>query len=191
MNSISFIDSIESKKHLLLVYKEERFRQMIQYRFINNGLINGEHSIIITHNKTKMIENEMSDFGLDVDRYKKNKLLHIYKISDPLAHPASIVDGFTETVTRILADSVPPYRITGRLCHHVDTEERMSVCARFEDLFHSSMFESFDGSVLCTYGLEDIQANNAWQQWLKRLSSYHDASIIQTRDGKESITVSS
>jgi DcmR-like sensory protein len=189
VDPISFIDSIESKQHLLLVYKEERFRQMIQYRFINSGLINGEHSIIITHGKTKMIENEMSDYGLDVDRYK-NKLLHIYEISDPLVHPTSIVDGFTETVTRILADSVPPYRITGRLSHRVDTEEKMSVCARFEDLFHSSMFESFDGSVLCTYGLEEIQANNAWKQWLKRLSGYHDASIIQTRDGKESITVS-
>jgi len=191
VEALGFIDSIDSKKHLLLAYSEPSFAKKLEYRFINNGLLNGESCIVLTHDKTKFIEEEMREHGIDVEKYEENDLLHVYQIEDPTMHRESILDGFKELVKIILSDSKPPYRVVGRIMYDVKTEGGISIACHFENLFHSSIFRNFDGSVLCTYDLSDIQENDRWQQWLTQLTSHHDAAIIQKRDGKSTITFQS
>ncbi len=187
VNVLSFIDSIDSKKHLMLVYSEPSYAKTLEYRFIKNGLLQKECCIVLTHDKAKFTKDEMPKHGIDVRKYEEMGLLHIYQTPNPTEHPLSILDGFKEVVKMILSDSKPPYRIVGRIMHDVKTEEGIAIAHHFEELFHS-MFKSFDGSVICTYELSEIQANDRWQQWLSQLKSCHDASIIQTRDGKEFVT---
>jgi hypothetical protein len=191
VSALDFIDSINSKKHLLLAYSEPSFAKKLEYRFINNGLLKGEHCIVLTHDKIKFIEHEMLERGIDVEKYEENGFLHVYQIPDPTEHRLSILDGFKELTRMILSDSKPPYRIVGRMTYDVKTEGGISIACHFENLFHSSLFENFDGSVFCTYDLEDIQTNDRWQQWLTQLKNCHDASIIQTRDGKSAVIVQS
>jgi hypothetical protein len=191
VNALGFIDSIDSKKHVLLAYSEPNFAKKLEYRFINNGLLKGEHCIVLTHDKTKFIEQEMLEHDVDVEKFEEKGFLHVYNIADPTEHRVSILDGFKELVKVILSDSKPPYRIVGRITYDVKTEGGISIACHFENLFHSSMFGNFDGSVLCTYDLNDIQANDRWQQWLTQLKNCHDASIIQTRDEKSAVTFQS
>lgn len=188
VEALGFIDSIDSKKHMLLAYSEPNFAKKLEYRFINNGLLNGESCIVLTHYKTKFIEEEMQEYGIDVKKYEENGRLHVYRTADPTMHRESILEGFKEIVKIILSDSKPPYRVVGRIMHDVKTEGGISIACCFENLFHSSMFRNFDGSVLCTYDLSDIQENDRWQQWLTQLSNHHDASIIQKRDEKSTMT---
>jgi len=183
-SALGFIDSLDSKKHSLLVYSEPSFAKKIEYLFVKNGLLKGEYCIVLTHDKTKFIEREMLEHNIDVKKYEENGILHIYQISDPTEHNLSILDGFKELTKIILSDSKPPYRVVGRMMYDVKTNGGISIACHFENLFHSSMFENFDGSVLCTYDLDDIKSNDRWQQWLTKLKNCHDASIIQTKDGK-------
>jgi len=129
----------------------------------------------------------MREHAIDVEKYEENGLLHVYQIADPTKHSESILDGFKELVKIIPSDSKPPC-VLGRIMYDVRTEGGISIACHFENLFHSSMFESFDGSVLCTYDLSDIQENDRWQQWLTQLNNHHDASIIQKRHGGSTIT---
>lgn len=80
MNPLTYIDSLDSKKHLLLVYNDPKFGKTIQFRFISNGLIKEKHCIFLTHGKTRLIEEEMEKFGINVIHFKKRKMLHIYQI---------------------------------------------------------------------------------------------------------------
>jgi hypothetical protein len=191
IDALGFIDSINSKKHMLLAYSEPSFAKNLEYRFINNGLLKGEYCIALTHDKVKFIEHEMPEYGIDVKKYEENGFLHVYQIPDPTEHRLSILDGFKELTKMILSDSKPPYRLVGRMMYDVKTEAGISIACHFENLFHSSFFGSFDGSVFCTYDLNDIQANDRWQQWLTQLKNCHDASIIQTRDVKSVVIVQS
>ncbi|MGB6672411.1 MAG: hypothetical protein WBE34_08255 [Candidatus Nitrosopolaris sp.] len=58
---------------------------MIQFRFIKNGLLKGQHGIYTTHKDTEisLIENEMTNSDIDVEGYTKKNLLHIRQIPDP------------------------------------------------------------------------------------------------------------
>lgn len=98
VEALGFIDSIDSKKHLLLAYSEPSFAKKLEYRFINNGLLKGESCIVLTHDKTKFIEEEMQEHAIDVEKYEKNGVLHIYQIADPTKHRESILDGFNELI---------------------------------------------------------------------------------------------
>jgi len=188
VNALSFLDSVDSKKHILLAYNEPDFAKKLEYRFINNGFLQDEHCIVLTHDKPKFVKAEMQAYGIDVGKYEKNGILHVYHTPDPTEHRLSILDGFKELVKVILSDSKPPYRVVGRIAYDVKTEGGISIACHFENLFHTSMFQSFDGSVLCVYDLNDIQANDRWQHWLTQLKNSHDASIIQTRDGRSAVT---
>ena len=42
---LRFIDSLKSKKHIVLYYENKEFGKKIQYRFIRNGLLKGENCI--------------------------------------------------------------------------------------------------------------------------------------------------
>ena len=188
VNALDFLDSIDSKKHVLLAYNDPNFAKKLEYRFIITGLRREEHCIVLTHDKTKFVKDEMRQNDIDVDKHEKNGILRVYQIPDPTEHHLSILDGFKELVKVILSDSKPPYRVVGRLTYDVKTEGGISIACHFENLFHLSMFKNFDGSILCVYDLNDIQANDRWQQWLTQLTNSHDASIIQTRDGKSIVT---
>ncbi len=187
MNITDFLHSIDSKKHILLAYNEPSFAKKIEFLFINEGLRREENCIVLTHDKTKFAKEEMREYGIDVDKHEKNGILHVYQIPDPTEHRQSIQEGFMEITKTILADLKPPYRVVGRITSDVKTEGGISIACYFENLFHKSMFENFDGSVLCVYDINDIQANDSWHQWMTQLKNSHDASIIQTRDGKATV----
>ena len=59
VNALDFIDSIDSKKHVLLAYTKPNFAKKLEYRFIINGLLKGEYCIALTHDKTEFIEQGM------------------------------------------------------------------------------------------------------------------------------------
>lgn len=189
MNGKEFIDSLDSKKHLMLAYRNPEYAKALQFRFLLNGLRKGETGIILTHSKPRAMENDMQNAGIPVLEYKKSKKLVVYDTPDPVLHPGSILDGFNDVIENVLQGLTPPFRITGRIIRNISIEEGIAITQRIEELFHKSMFKNFDGSVLCMYELDKVQSNDRWLQWLSRLMDCHDATIIQSHDGVEEITL--
>jgi hypothetical protein len=70
----------------------------------------------------------------------------------------------------------------------VGTETAMAIQVKFEKIFHNSIFDKLNGSVLCTYDLSEIQANNEWMRWLAELQENHHAYLIY-KNGKSNLTV--
>jgi hypothetical protein len=64
----------------------------------------------------------------------------------------------------------------------------MAIQTRFEKIFHNSIFDKLNGSILSTYNLSDIHANNEWVRLLAELQENHDANMI-CKDGKCILTV--
>ncbi len=188
MNPYTFIDKLKSKKHLLLVYDDPTFAKMIQFRFINNGLTKDEHCIFLTHGKPKDAEEEMKKFGINVEHFKKRKILHIYPIPNPVEHYHSISEGADDILKLAISDSEPPYRVVARLVPNVETEEAMAIQGYFEQKFHNTTFDNFNGSVLCSYDFSEIKSNNNWQQWLNHLYDCHNASIVPDKSGQYLVT---
>ena len=74
------IDNLKERNHSMVLYDNEDYGKSVKYRYIENGLKKGEHSIILTHDDVNSIENEVASYGIDVDNFKRKKLLHIHQI---------------------------------------------------------------------------------------------------------------
>ena len=181
MDPMKFVDSLDLKKHVVLVYDDWSFGKMIQFRFINNGLIKGENCIYLTHGDPKIIKNEMDENGIDVKEFVQKDLLHIQQISSPEKDPNGILIGYENIVKQVTADKKPPYRFVGRIMPDIGIEEAMSVQIAIERMAHAT-FENLNSTVLCTYDFNEIPVKD-YKMWLGRLFSYHHAAIVSTRSG--------
>ncbi|MDR3783076.1 MAG: MEDS domain-containing protein [Candidatus Nitrosotalea sp.] len=190
MTSQLFFGSFDSKKHLMLVCDDVAIRQKIEFEFIKNGLDKNELSIYATHGDEKLVEKEMLSFGIDVNFYKKNGLLKILHIGNPAEDSLDFIDSIQALLKKMLPNPEIPFRVVGRVMPDVGTEIAIAIQAKWEKMLHNNIFDNLNGSILCTYDLSQIQANNQWMMWLKELQKNHHAYVI-CKNGKSNLTINS
>ena len=182
---LKFLDAIDDYKHIVLFYEEPESGRVIQFRFIKNGLLNGQHCIYTTHKDTdiSLIENEMTNSGIDVEGYKKTNLLHICQIPDPGNFREGSVKGYDELVKGILVDLKHPsiFRIVSRAIPEVKKEEQIVDELDVERTYHST-FGSFGGSLLCSYSVEEIEPRKRGK-WIADLLQNHHTAIFIPKSG--------
>lgn len=174
---ISYIDRIETKKHLMLVYDDVKKGREVEYHFIRRGLEKNETCIYFVHGDPKLIESDMERYGINVSQYKKNKMLHVLQITNPVGQSESILSSMYATIKHLPIDPKIPFRIVGRMITNVGFEEAMSVEYHLEKTLHA-LFDDLNGSIMCTYDFSQIQSNNKWRDWLAKLESCHHATLL-------------
>ena len=169
----------------MVLYDNEKYGDLVKYRFIENGLKNNEHSVCLTHGSVDKVEDEMSSLGIDVDHFKHKKLLHICQIESLMDRKDGIVAGFADLVKTVSADSKPPQRFMGRAIKNVSTKEGIEAELVIEHLFHTH-FDKYHCSFLCPYGVNDIEGSNR-PMWLNELFRNHHHLIYAT-DPAQAVT---
>ena len=173
-----YIDAMEGRKHIILVYEDQIEGKLIQFRFLRNGLKIGENCFYLTHQDPHTIEKEMRESGMvDVSYFLKKDLLHIYQIPD-ISQDKDGMFGACQKILKMISEHQAPYRIVGRALSDVSTEMSMEVQHILEKYFHSK-FDSIDGSVLCPYDWSQMGGNRL--RWIERLSRTHHAVIFATK----------
>jgi hypothetical protein len=184
-NPLKFLDSLDDYKHIVLFYEKPESGRMFKFRFIKNGLLKGQHCIYTTHKDVDipLIENEMTNSGIDVEGYKKTNLLHIYQIPDPESFQEGSVKGYLEFVKGILADLKHPssFRMVSRALPEVKKEDQIADVLDVEYTDHSS-FGSFGGSLLCSYLVEEIEPRKRGK-WIAELLQNHHTAIFIPKSG--------
>jgi hypothetical protein len=179
------IDNFNEKHHSMVLYDNEKYGNLVKYHFIENGLKADEHSICLTHGNANQVEEEMLSLGIDVDHYKRKKLLHIYQLENILERKDGIVSGFNELLKTVAIDSKPPQRFVGRCIKDVSTKEGINSELVLEHLFHSN-FNKYDCSFLCTYAVNDIEGSKR-PVWLNELFRNHH-NLIYATDPENAVT---
>jgi hypothetical protein len=172
--SKKFIDSLENDVHLLLLYEDLRKAENIQIDFLKQGLLNGECCIFAMPYKTN-IEEKMMKKGIDVLKYKKNNLLHIFPIV-PKSNISDSVNDFKKFSEKIQSITKDKVRICAMLNIDVSTKEGMEAFILAETISHDN-FKSFYGSWLCSYNISEIDKEEKIS-WIKKLIKCHDSVII-------------
>ncbi len=183
---LKFIDTLNSSKHIVLYYENPKVGKKIQFRFIRNGLLKGETCIYTTHdNDTNLIEFEMVNDSINVEDYNKRGLLKILKIPDIMKHPEGVMKGAEEIIDTMFSDITPPFRLVIRMIDKVNTEEQIRSNLAIEQYYHS-IFERFDGLVLCPY---DVSHNptNTNGKWVETILENHHSAIFITGTTVEGI----
>jgi len=177
-----FVDTIDIGRHELLFYEDEEYGLMLQFRFINTGLLKGQHCIYTTHGDTAFIENKMRANGIDVEGFKRKNLLRIYQIPNPMDDPEGVLRGAQNIAGRMIVDSGTPYRIVSRMMPELNTDEERSAELLIERNFQT-LVGNLQCSWICPYFIEKMEPSTHARWFLDTLECHQDA-IFAPKLGK-------
>jgi hypothetical protein len=179
---LRFLDGVDNDKHIILIYDEPKYRKIIEYKFIENGLKKRVNCIYITHGNVKSIENEMQSHGIDVEHYKEKNLLHVIKIENMMENPDGIPETFKNFLQKLRNDFNSPLYITGRTISDISTVAGIRAQLEVEQTAHSC-FKKYQCFFLCTFHIDEIEKNMR-KKWINNLLNKHHAVIYGTEPHK-------
>jgi KaiC/GvpD/RAD55 family RecA-like ATPase len=173
-----YVDSLEKKQHILLLYEDPAYARLIEFRFIKNGLADGEMCVYVTHEDSGSVVLKFLSYGIPLHFFQNGKL-RVIQMHDDYRNGKDILEKSKEDVKSILDSIIPPYRIVGRIVANVNTIDGITVQMKLEKQAHSC-FEDFRGSVMCTYDISKIEKTRK-KAWLAELYQIHHAIIHVTK----------
>ena len=177
-----FVDSLDTRKHMVLFYDNPEYAQRIEFQFLKKGLERGQHCIYAMNEDPKFVREKMTRNGILVEDFLAKNLLHVYQINDPFDHPDGPIKGGEQNMRMIMAGSKPPHRVVANVFPNEDTDEAISAHLSLEhDLHHT--FDKFQGSLMCPYNIENVKENRH-KEWFDGLFDNHHTAIYAPKSGR-------
>lgn len=173
---IKFIDNIESKKHIVLFYEEPEYAKKPLFQFIKNGLKKEQHCVYAMKDDPALIKQEMLDFGIDVEKYEKKQLLHIFQTPISQDYSQQSFESFNDFYQMIMSGITLPVRVVSTFVREVHKKEAMKFELSIETDFQTNL-QNFSGVWVCPYYLKKIESNNCGR-WIVQLLKTHDSAIF-------------
>jgi hypothetical protein len=168
---IKFLDRMERNNHIVLLYDNEEYADLVISRYLLNGLQKGESCIFFTADKPEIIEERLSAEGIDVDSYKQTNSLRIFRIERSDADKFDALGTLKHIREEATKGMKPPYRFVGRTIMVTGTKEGMKLGLVVEKTGHEH-FEEFDNSQLCYYNISGIEQSKR-NEWISELLKNH------------------
>lgn len=168
---IKFLDRMERNNHIVLLYDNEEYADLVISRYLLNGLQKGESCIFFTADKPESIEERLSAEGIDVDSYKQTNSLRIFRIERSDADKFDALGTLKHIREEATKGMKPPYRFVGRTIMDTGSKEGMKLGLVVEKTGHEH-FEEFDNSQLCYYNISGIEQSKR-NEWISELLKNH------------------
>lgn len=178
MNAYEFVNSLDSKQHIFQIITNDTNAKSSQFQFLNNGLLQNEYCVYLTHENPNKIKNQMRKFGIDVDRFEKNGLLNVHKAPDLLKHPDGSLVGFQRLFADVIPDPGRKFRFVGRAIKDLTTEKGWKAEMEIEQHVHSN-FDKTNGMILCYYEYQKL-GNSKTMARVMHVLNFHHSAIFST-----------
>jgi MEDS: MEthanogen/methylotroph, DcmR Sensory domain len=179
---IKFVDRMEGNNHIVLLYDNRKYADLVIARYLLNGLQKGESCIFFTADKPETIEERLSVKGIDVDSYKRTNSLRIFHIERYDANKLDALGTLKHIREEATRGMKPPYRFVGRTIMDTGTIEGMNLGLVVEKTGHEH-FEEFDNSQLCYYDISGIEQSRR-DEWIRGLLKNHHHVIYASEPDK-------
>ena len=179
---IKFLDRMEGNNHIVLLYYNEKYADLIIARYLLNGLQKGGSCIFFTTDKPETVEERLSAEGIDVDSYKRTNCLRIFRIERSDANKLDALGTLKHIREEATKGMKPPYRFVGRTITDTGTIEGMNLGLIVEKIGHEH-FEEFDNSQLCYYDISGIERSKR-DEWIRELLKSHNHVIYASEPDK-------
>lgn len=187
---LSFLADVPRGSHLVLYHEQEGLGEILEFWYLLHGLIKGESAIYLTTDDPEKIRQKMRNRRIDVDYFENDRgQLHLIKFNDPAEHPGGFEEGMREMYRAAFDGVKSPFRVVGASVPEIKTEDQIKrnievesgAMRGFERRASKgsvySVFDNFQGSVLCHYSLSD-NLSGSQSRWMAQNQSYHHASIV-------------
>jgi hypothetical protein len=179
---LKFLDRMEGNNHIVMLYDNVKYADLIIARYLLNGLEKGESCIFFTPDEPEAIEKRLSAQGIDVDLYKRKNSLRIYCIDRSDANKQDALATLKNIRKEATRGMKPPYRFVGRTITDTATMEGMKLGMVVEKTGHEH-FEEFDNSQMCYYDISGIEQSKR-DEWIRGLLKNHHHVIYASEPDK-------
>ena len=179
---IKFLDKIEGNNHIVLLYDNEKYADLVIARYLLNGLQKGESCIFFTSDKPETIEERLFARGINVNSYKQTNFLRIFCIERSDTNKLDALGTLKRIREEATRGMKPPYRFVGRTIRDTRTIEGMNLGLVVEKTGHEH-FEEFDNSQLCYYDISGIEHSKR-DEWIRGLLKTHHYIIYASEPDK-------
>ena len=169
---VKFVDSLRGNNHIVLLYDNQRYADLVIARYLLNGLEKGESCVFFTSDNPKDVKKRLYAVGIDVDSYNKKDSLRIVVIEKSDENKKLDVLGTLRNLRKESTEGMrPPYRFVGRTITDTKSKQGMKAGLDLEKLGHEH-FEEFDNSQMCYYDIAGIEESKR-DEWIRELIKNH------------------
>lgn len=179
---LKFLDRMQGNNHIVLLYDNQKYADLIIARYLMNGLKKGGSCIFFTPDKPEIIEEALSAEGIDVDSYKKKHSLRIFRIERSDANKLDTLSTLRRIREEATRGMKPPFRFVGRTITDTGSKEGMKLGLVVEKTGHEH-FAEFDNSQMCYYDISGIEQSKK-DEWISGLLKHHHHVIYASEPDK-------
>jgi hypothetical protein len=170
---VKFLDQLEGNKHVVMLYDDESYGNMMIARYFLNGLKKGESCIYFTDEENvKPIEGRLRAQGLDLEKYEQANRFRIYRTHLPSNPDAPIMEILKTISTEAVKGMKRPYRFAGRTIMDIESTGGMLRGMEVEKTGQSH-FSEFDNAQMCFYDVRKLEQSRK-KEWIRGLLQNHD-----------------
>lgn len=177
-------DSPGSRKHTVLFYEDAEYASAIVYRYLKAGIQQGERCAFVSELSHDLVEREMKDNDIDVDKSKKKNLLHIFYPQDLTTRPKHTEINVKEMAEHLRNKTNRQFdRLVFKCIFKIENDNQLKANMKIESR-HEDNFELFpSSSLIVTFPVAEIidtlkGKKGVKSEWMAQLLEKYDAVIF-------------
>ena len=179
--NFKFIDNEDYHNHLLMLYENAESGFVAKVRYLNNGLLKGEHAVFLTSEDPKYIEGKIAKI-IDLNKFQKKGLLHIVQIPENITSSSDALKRFEEVLKVIKSSAEKGFRLTGPFIEKTNTKIGKKLRLLVEQKCEKFL-SKHKGSILCPHQIVKAK-NNEEKQWMCSMLRKHTDVLYIPKSGQ-------
>ena len=178
---LKFLDQMKGKKHVIMLYDDEKRADFLIARYFANGFERGESCVFYTDGDPTPFRKRLASQGIDVDRYEKEKRLRLSKIPTPdqKGDALKMLKAGTAELTRGMKG---PFRFVNEKMADIESVSRMKQEMKVEKVGNDH-FKELDIALVCLLDVRKMEQSRR-HEWIKGLLENHQSVIFASDPGK-------
>jgi hypothetical protein len=161
-----FLDRMEGNNHIVLLFDNPKYADIIIARYISDGLNKGESCIFFSSDNPEQVRKRLSAQGIVVDS------IRFFQIKGDNKNRPDALSLLKNIMNESTRGMKPPYRFVGRTIMDTETIEGMKKGLHVEKTGNDH-FQEFDCSQMCYYDISGIEQSMK-NEWIEGLLKNHD-----------------
>jgi hypothetical protein len=180
---VKFLDELEGNNHIVLLYDDETYGDMMIARYFQNGLNQGQSCIYFTDEAPDFVEVKLHAQGLDVEKYKRSNKLRVVQTQPPPKSADVDVLEILKTIRREFTRGMTgPFRFAGRTIMDIESVSGMRQGMEVERTGQEH-FPEFDNAQMCFYDIRKLERSRR-DEWIAGLLMNHNQVIYASAPDK-------
>jgi MEDS: MEthanogen/methylotroph, DcmR Sensory domain len=179
---VKFLDQLEGNKHLVMLYDNERYADVIIARYCLNNLESGGSCVFFTEDDPKVMRKRLIASGLDVDKYERANSFRFFQTPKPREGKVDFLSILRFLRSESAKGMKPPFRFVGRTIRDIESKEGMRSGLALEKIGQEH-FEEFDNAQLCYYDIRKMEQSRR-DKWIEGLLENHHQVIYASKPDK-------